>query len=67
MSRLRATLVRQEALHQVAVALKLGECLHLGEANSRVAAIGAPRSLPMHSKRFSRRYSWMVAWRPRGR
>src|SRR3990172_11530904 len=31
LSRLRAKLVRQETLHQIAQALSLGECLRLGE------------------------------------
>lgn len=45
MSRLRATLVRQEALHQVAVALKLGECLHLGEGELKSGGFRRPSIL----------------------
>ncbi|MBX3679137.1 ribonuclease III [Cognatazoarcus halotolerans] len=45
MSRLRATLVRQEALHQIAVVLNLGSFLRLGEGELKSGGFRRPSIL----------------------
>jgi len=45
MSRLRATLVRQEALHQIAMGLELGDCLRLGEGELKSGGFRRPSIL----------------------
>lgn len=45
LSRLRANLVRQESLHAVAQALKLGECLRLGEGELKSGGSNRPSIL----------------------
>jgi ribonuclease-3 len=45
LSRLRAKLVRQEALHQVAQALELGDCLRLGEGELKSGGFTRPSIL----------------------
>lgn len=45
LSRLRAKLVRQEALHQVAQALELGDCLRLGEGELKSGGFARPSIL----------------------
>ena len=45
LSRLRANLVRQETLHQIAQALSLGECLRLGEGELKSGGHARPSIL----------------------
>jgi ribonuclease III len=45
LSRLRANLVRQETLHQIAQALSLGECLRLGEGELKSGGYTRPSIL----------------------
>ena len=45
LSRLRANLVRQEALHQIAQGLSLGECLRLGEGELKSGGYTRPSIL----------------------
>lgn len=45
LSRLRANLVRQETLHQIAQALALGECLRLGEGELKSGGHSRPSIL----------------------
>jgi ribonuclease-3 len=45
LTRLRASLVRQESLHQVAQALELGDCLKLGEGELKSGAYTRPSIL----------------------
>ena len=45
LTRLRASLVRQESLHQVAQALELGDCLRLGEGELKSGAYTRPSIL----------------------
>lgn len=45
LSRLRANLVRQDALHGLAADLKLGECLHLGEGELKTGGAQRPSIL----------------------
>jgi len=45
LSRLRAQLVRQEALHQLAQTLKLGDCLRLGEGELKSGGFARPSIL----------------------
>lgn len=45
MSRLRATLVRQEGLHQIAITLSLGDCLRLGEGELKSGGFRRPSIL----------------------
>jgi ribonuclease-3 len=45
LSRLRANLVRQETLHQIAQALALGECLRLGEGELKSGGYARPSIL----------------------
>jgi ribonuclease-3 len=45
LSRLRASLVRQEALHRIALELGLGECLRLGEGEMKSGGFRRPSIL----------------------
>lgn len=45
LSRVRASLVRQEALHRLALELQLGECLRLGEGELRSGGFRRPSIL----------------------
>jgi ribonuclease-3 len=45
LSRVRASLVRQEALHRLAVDLRLGECLRLGEGELKSGGFRRPSIL----------------------
>lgn len=45
LSRVRASLVRQEALHRLALELELGECLRLGEGELRSGGFRRPSIL----------------------
>jgi ribonuclease-3 len=45
LSRLRANLVRQDALHQIAQAIALGECLRLGEGELKSGGASRPSIL----------------------
>lgn len=45
LSRMRASLVRQEALHRLALELNLGECLRLGEGELRSGGFRRPSIL----------------------
>lgn len=45
LSRLRASLVRQEALHRVALQLQLGDCLRLGEGELKSGGFRRPSIL----------------------
>lgn len=45
LSRIRASLVRQDALYRVALDLELGECLRLGEGELRSGGAGRPSIL----------------------
>lgn len=45
LSRLRANLVRQDALHQLATALKIGDCLRLGEGEMKSGGSQRPSIL----------------------
>lgn len=45
LSRLRASLVRQEALHRIALELKLGDCLRLGEGELKSGGFRRPSIL----------------------
>lgn len=45
LSRLRANLVRQEALHRLATGLKIGDCLHLGEGELKSGGAQRPSIL----------------------
>lgn len=45
LSRLRASLVRQEALHRIALQLRLGECLRLGEGELKSGGFRRPSIL----------------------
>ena len=45
LSRLRANLVRQDALHRLAVGLNIGECLHLGEGELKSGGAERPSIL----------------------
>jgi len=51
LSRLRAHLVRQEALHQVAQTLGLGDHLRLGEGELKSGGFARPSISPMRSRR----------------
>ena len=48
LSRMRALLVREETLHQLALRLDLGAHLRLGAGNSAAVARRAPPSWPTH-------------------
>lgn len=45
LSRLRANLVRQDALHQLAISLKIGDCLRLGEGELKSGGAQRPSIL----------------------
>ncbi|MCB1929056.1 MAG: ribonuclease III [Rhodocyclaceae bacterium] len=45
LSRMRANLVRQEALHRIALSLELGDCLHLGEGELKSGGFRRPSIL----------------------
>ncbi len=45
LSRLRANLVRQDSLHQLALSLSLGECLRLGEGELKSGGVQRPSIL----------------------
>ena len=60
LTRMRAALVCEESLYEVAQSLGLGNELRLGAAGA------APPSWPTPRSRCSRRCIWTAAWRPPG-
>lgn len=65
LTRLRAALVCEDSLHEVAQSLELGRHLKLGRGEEQGEAAGGPPSWLMPQSRCSRRCIWMAAWRPR--
>ena len=60
LSRIRANLVCQDRLCEIALHLNLGEYLRLGEGERKSGGGSAPQYLLMHSKPFSGQFFWMA-------
>ena len=68
LTRMRAALVCEESLHEVAQSLGLGNVPAAGPGRGgRAAAGGAPPFWPTPRSPCSRRCIWTAAWRPPGR